>query len=96
MSGIPEKWNKSDFNKKTTALTMMKSICENVNAQYVLISFNSEGFISFEEMVKMLSSYGSVRVFDKKYNTFKACRNLRNRDLYVKEYLFLLKKESED
>ncbi len=53
VSGIPEKWNKSDFNKKATALTMMKSICENVNAKYVLISFNSEGFISFEEMVKI-------------------------------------------
>ena len=96
VSGIPEKWNKSDFNKKNTALAMMNSICENIKAKYVLISFNSEGFISFEEMVKMLSSYGSVRVFDKKYSTFKACRNLRNRDLYVKEYLFLLKKECEN
>ena len=95
VSGIPANWNKSDFNKKATALTMMDSICKNVNAEYVLISFNSEGFISFEEMVKMLSQYGTVRVFDKKYSTFKACRNLKNRDLYVKEYLFLLKKECE-
>ena len=93
VSGIPEDWNKSDFNKKATALKMMESICNSLNAKYILISFNSEGFITFEEMVKMLSSYGSVRVFDKKYSTFKACRNLRNRDLYVKEYLFLLKKE---
>jgi len=93
VSGIPVEWNKSEFNKKTNALSMMDSICKNLNAKYILISFNSEGFISFEEMVKMLSSYGSVRVFDKKYSTFKACRNLRNRDLYVKEYLFLLKKE---
>lgn len=94
VSGIPVGWNKSAFNKKATALSMMDEICKNVNANYVLISFNSEGFITFEEMVKMLSSYGSVRVFDKRYNTFRACRNLKNRDIYVKEYLFLLKKEN--
>ena len=96
VSGIPEEWKKSDFNKKTTALKVMNEICKNLNSEYILISFNSEGFISFEEMVKMLSSYGSVRVFDKKYSTFKAARNLRNRDLYVDEYLFLLKKEGEE
>ena len=93
VSGIPADWNKSDFNKKSQALKMMNSICKNLNAKYILISFNSEGFISFDDMVKMLSSYGTVRVFDQKYSTFKACRNLRNRDLYIKEYLFLLKKE---
>ena len=95
VSGIPVGWNKSEFNKKTTALKTMKDLCEKLDAKYILISFNSEGFISFEEMVKMLSKLGNVRVFDQKYSTFKACRNLRNRELYVKEYLFLLKKEEE-
>lgn len=95
VSGIPSDWNKSNFNKRNEALEMMNNICKNINAKYVLISFNSEGFISFEKMVKMLSSYGSVRVFDKKYSTFKACRNLKNRNLYIKEYLFLLKKEND-
>lgn len=95
ISGIPKEWNKSSFNKKTTAKTMMEEICKNIKSKYILISFNSEGFITFEQMVKMLSKYGSVRVFDKKYNTFRACRNLKNRELYVNEYLFLLKKEED-
>lgn len=93
VSGIPTDWNKSDFNKKTTALSVMDYICKNLKTKYILISFNSEGFITYEEMVSMLSHYGSIRVFDKKYNTFRASRNLRKRNLYVKEYLFLLKKE---
>ena len=96
VSGIPKEWNKSAFNKKATAKEMMESICKNLKSKYILISFNSEGFITFEEMVKMLSKYGAVRVFDKRYNTFKASRNLRNRDLYVDEYLFLLKKEEKE
>lgn len=93
VSGIPKEWNKSDFNKKTTAIKMMEKMCKSLKAKYILISFNSEGFISFDDMVKMLSKYGEVRAFDKKYNAFKASRNLKNRTLYVNEYLFLLKKE---
>ena len=95
VSGIPTDWNKSEFNKKKNSLNMMKIICEKVKAKYILISFNSEGFITYEEMVNMLSNYGAVRVFNQKYSTFKACRNLKNRELYVKEYLFLLRKEGE-
>lgn len=95
VSGIPISWNKSEFNKKKNALNMLESICKKINAKYILISFNSEGFITYEEMVNMLSNYGDVRVFNQRYSTFKACRNLKNRELYVKEYLFLLRKEGE-
>lgn len=93
VSGIPTNWNKSNFNKKTLALKSMRELCENLNATYILISFNSDGFISLEEMTKMLSAFGSVKVFTKEYNTFRGCRNLCNRAIRVKEYLYLLKKE---
>lgn len=52
VSGIPFNWNKSDFNKKSTALKMMNIICKNLNAKYILISFNSEGFITLNDMKK--------------------------------------------
>ena len=55
--------------------------------------YNSEGFITFDEMVKMLNNLGDVRVFDQNYNVFRGCRNLRDRDIHVTEYLFLLRKE---
>ena len=93
VSGIPKKWNKSDFNQKSKSKNMMEKICKRLKAKYILISFNSEGFISLDDMVNMLKKYGTVRVFDKKYNTLRSCRNLKNRELYVSEYLFLLKKE---
>ena len=92
VSGIPTNWNKSNYNKKAEALTSMQNLCRDLKATYILISYNSEGFISYEEMVKMLKELGTVRVFDKKYNVFRGCRNLRDRDIHVKEYLFLLKK----
>ncbi len=93
VSGIPTDWNKSAYNKKITALTQMKNLCENLKAKYILISFNSEGFIPFEEMYAMLSEMGEVRFFEKEYNTFRGCRNLNERNIHVKEYLYLLRKE---
>lgn len=93
VSGIPTGWNKSNYNKKQEALCSFKNLCRKINAEYLLISYNSEGFISFEEMIGMLEELGEVRTFDKKYNTFRGSRNLRERDIHVKEYLFLLHKE---
>lgn len=93
VSGIPNDWNKSSYNKKAEALKSLGDLCNNLNAKYILISFNSEGFITYEEMVVMLKSMGDVRTFDHKYNVFRACRNLRDRDIHVFEYLFLLRKK---
>lgn len=92
VSGIPTDWNKSTYNKKAEALRSLKELCQNLNSKYILISFNSEGFVSYEEMTTMLESMGDVKTFDHKYNVFRACRNLKDRDIHVFEYLFLLKK----
>ncbi len=94
VSGIPANWNQSNYNKKSLALTSLYSLCSKIDASYLLISYNSEGYISYDEMISMLKTLGTLKVFDKKYNTFRGSRNLRNRDLHVKEYLFLLKKRS--
>jgi len=92
VSGIPKNWNKSKYNSKKSAIESMEDLCNKINAKYVLISFNSEGFITKDNMIDILSKQGEVRVYEKKYNTFRASRNLKNRDMHVKEYLFLLKK----
>ncbi len=94
VSGIPVGWNQSSYNKKSLALSSMSTLCKNLNSSYILISYNSEGFISYDEMVSLLEELGKVRIFDKQYNVFRGCRNLKERDFYVKEYLFLLKKRS--
>lgn len=94
VSGIPVDWNKSSYNNKKSALQSLSNLCKKLPAKYVLISFSSEGFISYNEMVKMLSKLGNVKVFNHDYNVFRACRNLNEREhIHLKEYLFLLRKE---
>ncbi|MDR0567612.1 MAG: DNA adenine methylase [Spirochaetaceae bacterium] len=92
VSGIPENWNRSAYNSKQKAYHTIAELVENIKAKYVLISFNSEGFISFEEMKTMLNKIGRIEVLETRYNTFRGCRNLSNRDIYLKEYLYLVER----
>lgn len=92
ISGIPENWNRSNYNKENYAYSALSDLVKNIKAKYVLISFNSEGFIKLNEMKSMLNSIGKLSVLETKYNTFRGSRNLNNRDIHVKEYLYLLEK----
>lgn len=92
VSGIPKDWNRSDYNKKEKALAAFEDMISNLQTKYAIISYNSEGFISLEEMKDMLSKYGQVEIKEIAYNTFRGSRNLKNRPIYVDEYLFVLTK----
>lgn len=92
VSGIPKGWNKSNYNKKAMAYTSLRDLCTRLDTDFILISFNSEGFIGERQMLDMLQAAGQVTVIETRYNTYKASRNLRNRSIHTKEYLYLLDK----
>ncbi len=92
VSGITQDWNRSDFNKANLALKSLEQIVQNLDTKYAIISYNSEGFISFEQMSEMLEKYGDLKTVEINYNTFRGCRNLQNRATHVSEYIFVLKK----
>lgn len=92
VSGIPKEWNHSPYNRKADAQKTLFDLIDNLDAKYVLISYNSEGFVKKEDFIDFLNASGEVSFYSQKYNTFRGSRNLNQRDLHVKEYLFLLKK----
>ncbi len=92
VSGIPDDWNRSEYNKRNKALETMADLVEKIRSRFLLISFNSEGFISRESMVKLLEKYGKVEILETRYNTFRGSRNLKARELHLSEYLFLVEK----
>ena len=94
VSGITQDWNRSAFNKSYSVLSSMEEIIKNLRSKFIIISYNSEGFISFEQMSRMLKKYGQLNTVEIKYYTFRGSRNLRNRDIHVSEYLFVLNKKS--
>jgi len=92
VSGIPDSWNRSDYNKSAKAADTLLDLCAKTPADFLLISFNSEGFIGREEMQRLLGEIGKVTVFDTPYNTFRGSRNLRERPIHLHELLYLADK----
>ncbi|MDR2404194.1 MAG: DNA adenine methylase [Spirochaetaceae bacterium] len=92
VSGIPADWNRSDYNKPGSAYAALYELVSRIRAKYVLVSFNSEGFITLPEMKDMLQRIGKLEILETDYNTFRGSRNLHSRGIHVKEYLYLLEK----
>ena len=93
VSGIPSNWNRSAYNRSQIACESLADLAGKLNAKFLLVSFNSEGFISREAMVSLLERYGTLTILETKYNTFRGSRNLSARNIHVKEYLYLLEKQ---
>lgn len=92
VSGIPVDWRRSGYNVRSRSLELLMELVQEVDASFILISFNNEGFITSKEMPALLSKVGSVDVIEIPYNTFRGSRNLRNRRIHVTEQLFLVER----
>ena len=90
VSGIPRDWKRSHFNHKRRAKAVLAELIDGIHSRFLLISFNSEGFISSTEMKQMLAQFGRTEMLEREYNAFRGSRNLRNRALHVREFLFLV------
>ncbi len=92
VSGIPVDWQRSAYNRPRAALGALTDLVENTPADFLLISYNNEGFINRDDFVRLLRLHGRVEVIERPYNAFRGSRNLRNRPRYVTEQLFLLER----
>lgn len=92
VSGIPTDWHRSKYNQRAAAAETLFDAIENCPAKFVLLSYNSEGFISPDQFKAKLNELGQVTICEAPYHTFRGCRNLRARPLHVTEFLYLLRK----
>jgi len=92
VSGIPTDWRRSGYNVRTKSLPLLRHLLRTIDAPFLLVSFNNEGFISPDKMRAMLSKIGSVDVLETQYNAFRGSRNFNNRSVHVTEHLFLVER----
>lgn len=90
ISGIPRDWNRSTFNKIKFAEDALFELISDLKARVILLSYNCEGFIKKENFLKRLQKLGKCQILEQKYPTFKASRNLKNRDIHIHEQLYVL------
>lgn len=64
------KERKSPFNSKLKIHEAMRRVIAHLDARYILVSFNNEGFISRQEMVELLESRGEVEVVERPFERY--------------------------
>lgn len=91
VSGIPKNWNKSDYNKRETAIKKMTELLDDCTkkSKYVILSYNNEGIIKMSDWDDIFSKY-NVEKREIIYDTFKGSRNLKNRSNKVIEIMYII------
>lgn len=92
VSGIPVDWNRSRYNVRTEAESALENLLSACPAKMVLLSYNSEGFVSQRALEALLKRLGEVKVFRASHPAFRGSRNLYKRRAHVSEYLYVLEK----
>jgi adenine-specific DNA-methyltransferase len=92
VSGIPADWQRSGYNVRSRSLPLLCDLAEAIDAKFLIVSFNDEGFIAPAEMRAMLERIGTVDVMETRYNAFRGSRSFDNRPIHVTEQLFLVEK----
>jgi len=92
VSGIPADWRRSEYNVRSRALPALKELLEAIDAPFILVSFNDEGFIAPARMRELLGEFGEVETVEVRYNAFRGSRNFEHRPIHVMELLFLLER----
>jgi adenine-specific DNA-methyltransferase len=92
VSGISKEWNRSAYNKRGLAEKAMDSLLSDTRAKFIAISYNDEGIIPIEKFKSILSHHGKWELMEQDYNTYRGSRNLCDRNIKVKELLWILEK----
>lgn len=84
----------SNYNRKAKALNSFEELISNTSSRYVLISYNNEGIIKYNDLINMCTEYGHVEVKEIDYKRHIMSQligepgNSKN-----KEYLILIDKD---
>jgi adenine-specific DNA-methyltransferase len=91
-AGIREDWvrTRSDWCLRNGARPALTRLLATLDTRYVVLSYNADGIIGPEEMLDLLSGFGSVSVRSVKYPTYRGGRQSLARDLSTAEYIYIL------
>jgi adenine-specific DNA-methyltransferase len=92
-TGLIKNYNKSDFCSKVKVKSTFINLIKNLKAKYIILSYNNEGLVSFNDLKEILLDIGDVILYKIEYNKFKAQKNVEKSK--VIEYIwFVNRKES--
>ena len=94
VTGMREYENKkSTFCNAKTALRDLELVAQSARYKHLVMSYNSEGIMPQEDIINLLSKYGSVKLEQYQYTRFKSNNNgLSKIKKHIYEQLYILSK----
>ena len=81
---------KSDFCISKKVKKAFSDLIENIDSNFIIMSYSTEGLLSEEEIVSILSTRGIVSVYKKEYRRFKT-NSWTDKNTGLKEIIFVCK-----
>ena len=92
-SGVKkDECNKSDYNRKAKVAEALEDLISNAKFEWIFLSYNNEGLLTFDEIKEIMSKYGDYSVESTPYQRYKADNNRNQAAEGVLEYIHVLHK----
>lgn len=80
----------SSFCRKKTVLESFRFVLDRIQSKYILVSYNSEGLLTFSQLKALFEKYGAVKIYEFDYKRYQS-QTAKPSICKTKEYLFLIK-----
>lgn len=92
-AGIRRDWTKtrSDYCYGETAGRALSGLLDRIDCRYIVLSYNTEGIIPFDELVDMLSDRGTLDLYSSDYVTYRGGRQSISKAVHNAEFFLLLR-----
>jgi len=91
-AGIRRDWNKtrSEFCYRRSAPEAFRRLLEQIDARHIVLSYNTEGIIPFDELVDLMSSQGRVELHGNEYVKYRGGKQSLSRQVHNLEFVLVL------
>lgn len=79
---------KSDYCQKSKVLKSFENLIDNCKCKHIVMSYSSEGLMSIDDIMTILSKKGKVDIYRKKYRRFKT-NAWTNKNTGLQEIIFV-------
>ncbi|GAB6090473.1 DNA adenine methylase [Spirochaeta dissipatitropha] len=91
-AGIRDDWKdtRSPYCSKNGAADALTKLLDEVDSRYLLMSYNTDGVLGFDEQLEIFSRRGKVKYFATEYTSFRGGRQSMTRRTATTEYVLMI------
>jgi adenine-specific DNA-methyltransferase len=93
-AGIRRDWTRtrSGYCYRETAGKELADLLDRIDSRHILLSYNTEGIIPFDDLVELLADHGELSLYSSDYVTYRGGRQSISKEVHNAEFLLVLRR----